>query len=88
MDNQNLKKFNVIFKSSRGEERYLDTVYDLGHLNGGGFTNCYKVMMDYIKKINPTYKVYYTRVWKQPDERYCVDVGSHSEFFYFEEVKE
>lgn len=85
---ENMKKFNVIFKTSKGEERYLDTVCDLGHLNGGGFANCYKVMNDYIKKVNPNYKVYYTRIWQQPDERYCVDVGSHTEFFYFEEVKE
>ena len=82
-----MKKFNVIFKSSRGEERYIDTVCDIGDTSDGGFVNCYKVMMDYIKKINPNYKVYYTRIWKQPDERYCIDVGSYTEFFYFEEVK-
>ena len=83
-----MKKFNVIFKSSKGEERYIDTVCDTGNFTDGGFSNCYKIMNDYIKKINPNYKIYYTRIWQQPDGRYCVDVGSHSEFFYFEEVKE
>lgn len=83
-----MKKFNVIFKSSRGEERYIDTVCDTGNFTDGGFSNCYKIMNNYIKKINPNYKIYYTRIWQQPDGRYCVDVGSHSEFFYFEEVKE
>ena len=40
--------------------------------------------MGYIKKLNPEYKVFYTRMWEVGD-RYCVDVGSHTEFFYIEE---
>ena len=27
------------------------------------------------------FKSYYTRVWRQGDGRYCIDVGSHTEFF-------
>ena len=31
-------------------------------------------------KVN-LFKRYYTRIWKQEDGRYCIDVGSHSEIF-------
>lgn len=27
---------------------------------------------------------YYTRYWQQEDDRICIDIGSHSEFFIWE----
>ena len=42
------------------------------------------IMRDYITKLNPNYKIYYTRHFGNPNSEngLCYDVGSHSEFFY------
>ena len=79
-----MKTFNIYFKNSKGKEILIDSVRDIGNLDSGGFSNSYKAIMDFIKRTNPDYKVFYTRMWEVGD-RYCVDVGSHTEFFYIEE---
>ena len=80
-------KFNfktLHFKNSKGKETLIDRVQDIGGTDTGAFSNSFKAIMGYIKKLNPEYKVFYTRMWEVGD-RYCVDVGSHTEFFYIEE---
>ena len=46
--------------------------------------NANKLIIEYIKKINPEYKVYYTRSWIENNETWY-DVGSHTEFFLLTE---
>ena len=79
-----MKIFNIYFKNSRGKETLIDRVQDIGGTDTGDYSNSFKAITGYIKKINPNYKIVYTRMWEVGD-RYCVDVGSHTEFFYIEE---
>ena len=40
---------------------------------------------DYVKKLNPNYKIYYTRYWNADKEgkfHRIYDIGSHTEFFH------
>ena len=39
---------------------------------------------EYVRKINPNYKIYYFRSWGDPSDPKITwyDVGSHTEFFY------
>lgn len=41
-----------------------------------------ELMIEYIRTLNPDFKVYYTRVNETLEGKLCIDVGSHSEFFY------
>ena len=82
--NKEMKIFNIYFKNSKGKETLIDRVQDIGGTDTGAFSNSFKAITEYIKKINPNYKIFYTRMWEVGD-RYCVDVGSHTEFFYIEE---
>lgn len=36
---------------------------------------------EYVHKLNPGYKIYYTRAWRDDDGGIKYDVGSHTEFF-------
>lgn len=83
-ESKEMKTFNIYFKNSKGKEILIDRVQDIGNLDSGGFSNSYKAIMNFIKLTNPDYKIFYTRMWEVED-RYCVDVGSHTEFFYIEE---
>lgn len=38
---------------------------------------------NYIKRLNPRYKVYYVRTWDISDTSRKYDVGSWTEFFYW-----
>ena len=75
-----MKTFNIYFKNSRGKEPLIDRVQDIGGTDTGAFSNSFKAITEYIKKINPNYKIFYTRMWEVGD-RYCVDLGGRSEFF-------
>lgn len=41
----------------------------------------YKVISNYVKQLNPDFKIYYIRSWTGEDKSVTYDVGSHSEFF-------
>ena len=70
-----MKTFNIYFKNSRGKETLIDRVQDIGGTDTGAFSNSFKAITGYIKKINPNYKIFYTRMWEVGD-RYCVDLGA------------
>ena len=44
----------------------------------------FKVINDFLDDHN--YQSYYQRTWKRDDKTTVVDVGSHTEFFYIQEV--
>ena len=46
--------------------------------------SAFKVINDFLD--NHNYKSYYQRTWKKDDKTTVVDVGSHTEFFYIQEV--
>lgn len=67
---------NLFFKSSIGERRLVKENIDE--------SNVLREIEKYVKNLNPTYKIYYIRHWKHGNI-ITYDVGSHSEFFEFEE---
>lgn len=62
----------LMFKDQFGDERFVAEVADEREAN--------VEMMNYIHKLNPSYKVHYVRSWGE--EPVIYDVGSHSEFFH------
>lgn len=62
----------LMFKDKFGDERFVAEVADEREAN--------VEMMNYIRKLNPNYKVHYVRSWGE--EPVVYDVGSHSEFFH------
>jgi spermidine/putrescine-binding protein len=40
---------------------------------------------EYVKSLNPNYKIYYVRSWATENGNTMYDVGSHTEFFELEE---
>ena len=67
---------NVMFENSKGQKRIIGTA----ETNDEAF----KVINDFLTDHN--YKSYYTRTWKKDDKTTVIDVGSHTEFFYIQEV--
>ena len=67
---------NVMFENSKSQKRIIGTA----ETNDEAF----KVINDFLTDHN--YKSYYTRTWKKDDKTTVVDVGSHTEFFYIQEV--
>ena len=67
---------NVMFENSTGQKRIIETA----ETNDEAF----KVINDFLTDHN--YKSYYQRAWKKDDKTTVVDVGSHTEFFYIQEV--
>lgn len=67
---------NVMFENSNGQLRIIDTVE-----NG---ESAFKVINNFLD--GHKYKSYYQRTWKKDDKTTVVDVGSHTEFFYIQEV--
>ena len=49
--------------------------------------DCFKIIEDYIYKLNPKFKIPYVRTWGNNPTTF--DVGSHTEFFllYPEEIE-
>ena len=68
--------YNVLFENSKGQSRIIDTVENE--------ESAFKVINDFLDDHN--YKSYYQRTWKKGDKTTVVDVGSHTEFFYIQEV--
>ena len=69
--------YRVIFQNSRQEERQIGLADDIDHAN--------KIINKFLDDHN--FKSYYTRGWME-NERMCLDVGSWTEFFYIEEIKD
>lgn len=47
-----------------------------------------KNIKEFVKRINPNFKIYYIRSWIDEDDKIWYDVGSHNEFFFAEFAKE
>jgi hypothetical protein len=43
-------------------------------------------IVNYVKQLNPNYRIHYLRSWQQEENTTVYDVGSHSEFFYLVEA--
>ena len=67
---------NVIFENSKGQSRTIGTAENE--------ESAFKVINDFLDDHN--YKSYYQRTWKKDDKTTVVDVGSHTELFYIQEV--
>ena len=67
---------NVMFENSKGQKRIIGTVENE--------ESAFKVINDFLDDHN--YKSYYQRTWNKDDKTTVVDVGSHTEFFYIQEV--
>ena len=67
---------NVMFENSKGQKRIIGAVENE--------ESAFKVINDFLDDHN--YKSYYQRTWKRDDKTTVVDVGSHTEFFYIQEV--
>ena len=67
---------NVMFENSKGQKRIIGAVENE--------ELAFKVINDFLDDHN--YKSYYQRTWKKDDKTTVVDVGSHTEFFYIQEV--
>ena len=69
--------YKVIFCNSRNQERQIGTAQDQQEAN--------KIIKEFLDDHNFT--SYYTRGWIE-DGRIWLDVGSWTEFFILEEIKE
>lgn len=67
---------NVMFENPKSQLRIIGTA----ETNDEAF----KVINDF--RTDHNYKAYYKRTWKKDDKTTAVDVGSHTEFFYIQEV--
>lgn len=72
-----MDKYKVIFRNSRGQEREIGTAQDQQEAN--------KIINKFLDDHNFT--SYYTRGWEE-NGRIWLDVGSWTEFFILEEIKE
>lgn len=68
--------YNVLFENSKGQKRIIRTAETKD--------TAFKVIDEFLDDHN--YKSYYQRTWKKDDKTTVVDVGSHTEFFYIQEV--
>lgn len=68
----------LYFRDSRGRFRLLTKCM---------YEECHVYIKEFIDDHN--FKSYYTRVWKDEDDYFWFDVGSHTEFFVWsiEEIK-
>lgn len=67
---------NVIFENWEGKSRIIGASENQ--------ETAFKVINNFLD--NHNYKSYYKRTWKKDDKTTVVDVGSHTEFFYIQEV--
>ncbi|MCM1217318.1 MAG: hypothetical protein NC548_22705 [Lachnospiraceae bacterium] len=69
----------LYFQSGTGERRLIaDNLEE---------KNVYAEMTEYVRKLNPNYKIYYVNSWTK-DGTTHYDVGSWSEQFLYEEDKD
>ena len=69
-------KYVLFFENTSGNKRIV------GKYNSQD--ECYKAIIQFCEERH--FKVYYTRRWMVDNRTMKVDVGSHTEFFYIEEV--
>ena len=67
---------NVMFENSKGQKRIIGAVENE--------ELAFSVINDFLDDHN--YKSYYQRTWQKDDKTTVVDVGSHTEIFYIQEV--
>ena len=84
---------NLWFENSEGKERLIAAVANwsdvykcinqfIDQCNQNKIVQSKEIYgADYDESKVHFFKSYYTRVWQQKDGRWCIDVGSHSEFF-------
>lgn len=63
----------LFFLDNRGRKRFIKTIVDIEDVN--------REIINYIKKLNSDFQIYYIRTWENEDGHTMYDVGSHSEFF-------
>ena len=70
----------LYFEDSKGNERLVNDKIS-------NEEDCFKIIKDYVYKLNPNYKIPYVRTWG--NNPITFDVGSHTEFFllYPEEIE-
>lgn len=68
--------YNVLFENSKGQKRIIGTAETKD--------TAFKVIDEFLD--DHKYKSYYKRCWNTDDKTIVVDVGSHTEFFYIQEV--
>ena len=84
---------NLWFENSEGKERLIAAPSDwhgvqhcinefIKQCNHNKILQSKEIYGAYFDKSKvPLFKSYYTRVWRQEDGRWRIDVGSHTEFF-------
>ena len=69
-----VRRVTLYFLDSRGAKRLVQTNVEP--------ETAMSEITNYIKTINPNYKIYYYRTWySEKDNGTLYDVGSHTEFF-------
>ena len=81
------------FENSEGKERLIaavDNWKDIHYCIDGFIKQCNQNKIHQSKEIYGDqydeskvrfFRSFYTRIWQQEDGRWCIDVGSHNEFF-------
>ena len=84
---------NLWFENSEGKERLIAAVNNwddifkcikqfIDQCNQNKIQQSKEIYgNDYDESKVNLFKRYYTRIWQQEDKRWCIDVGSHTEFF-------
>lgn len=67
--------YNLFFNNRYNENEFITTCEE---------EKIMKEIKNFIKQLNPNFKIYYIRAWKDGNQTWY-DVGSHSEFFFVEE---
>lgn len=70
----------LYFDDSRGNHRVVKENIAESEVN--------KAIHEFVKELNPNYKIYYCRMWKREDGDTVYDVGSWSELFVYKPIKE
>lgn len=65
--------YNLYFKDCHNDERIVKTNIQEDEVGA--------TIVDYVRKLNPNFKIYYTRSWMNNSGDTVYDVGSHTEFF-------
>lgn len=68
--------YNILFENSKGQKRIIGTAETKD--------TAFKVIDEFLDDYK--YKSYYQRTWNKDDKTTVVDVGSHTECFYIQEV--
>lgn len=67
--------FKLYFNNRYNEDSFV------AELSSDKYEEADPFIRSYVVKLNPEYKIYYIRCWREDDGVIWFDVGSHSEFF-------